>query len=423
LTRRIAALIFIFGCTTLAWIILGSTIFARTYTFSERLGPKVGSTWGTAQVQEPPTATYTVTKNEAYDGDENGKTITKTRQVKCDYTIPIAGSNIDVALNLAHRQKGLLWYSTYAVKFYGTYSFTNPTADEQLVTFRLRFPADKAVYDDMVLKVNGEALPIMNDNGTAYVQAKVPAGTTAKFDAGYRSQGMDSWGYKLGAEVAQAKNFTLNMHTNFKDIDFAENTLSPTDKHQTASGWDLAWKYQNLVSGFEIGMTMPEKLQPGPLAGQISYFAPVSLLFFFFLIFIITTMRGIDLHPMNYFFLATSFFAFHLLLAYLVDHISIHLAFVICSVVSIFLVVTYLRVVVGPRFAFFEAGVTQFVYLVLFSYAFFFKGFTGLAVTIGAIVTLFVVMQVTAKIKWSEKFVALKAPKQNPMNGESWVKG
>jgi hypothetical protein len=32
-------------------------------------------------------------------------------------------------------------------------------------------------------------------------------------------------------------------------------------------------------------------------------------------------------HKMKYFFLATAFFAFHLLLAYLVDHVSIHLAF------------------------------------------------------------------------------------------------
>jgi inner membrane protein involved in colicin E2 resistance len=144
--------------------------------------------------------------------------------------------------------------------------------------------------------------------------------------------------------------------------------------------------------------------------------------------FIKTTLRGIDLHPMNYFLLASAFFAFHLLLAYLVDHISIHLAFVICALVSIFLVVSYLRLVVGPKFAFVEAGITQFIYLVLFSYAFFFKGFTGLAVTIGAIVTLFVVMQMTAKIKWSEKFAALKLPptpppRQNPLNGESWVRG
>jgi inner membrane protein involved in colicin E2 resistance len=144
-------------------------------------------------------------------------------------------------------------------------------------------------------------------------------------------------------------------------------------------------------------MLLPEKLQPGPLAERISFFAPVSLLFFFFLMVVITALKAIELRPVHYFFLATSFFAFHLLLAYLVDHISIHAAFAICSAVSIFLVVSYLRIVVGPRFAFVEAASAQFIYLVLFSYAFFFKGFTGLAITIGAIVTLFVVMQVTAR--------------------------
>jgi fatty acid desaturase len=56
------------------------------------------------------------------------------------------------------------------------------------------------------------------------------------------------------------------------------------------------------------------------------------------------------------------------------------------------------------RFAAVEAGISQFIYLVLFSYAFFFKGFTGLAITIGSILTLFVVMQMTGRIKWAEKF-------------------
>jgi inner membrane protein involved in colicin E2 resistance len=149
---------------------------------------------------------------------------------------------------------------------------------------------------------------------------------------------------------------------------------------------------------------MPEKLQPGPLAGEISLFAPVSLFFFFFLMFTITLIRGIDLHPMNYFFLAAAFFSFHLLLAYLVDHISIHVSFVLCSVVSLFLVVSYLRLVVGLRFAAVEAATAQFLYLILFSYAFFYKGFTGLAITIGSLLTLFTVMQMTGKIRWSERF-------------------
>src|SRR6267143_4545199 len=98
----------------------------------------------------------------------------------------------------------------------------------------------------------------------------------------------------------------LDMTTNFKSIDFPENTLSPTRREETEDGWKLNWNYSSLLTSYAVAMHMPEKLQPGPLAGQISFFAPVSLFFFFFLIFIITTMRNIDLHPMNYFFLAAA---------------------------------------------------------------------------------------------------------------------
>jgi inner membrane protein involved in colicin E2 resistance len=204
--------------------------------------------------------------------------------------------------------------------------------------------------------------------------------------------------------VAQVRDFTLKMKTNFKEIDFPDNTLSPSEKYPNGAGWDLTWSFKNLVSGYQIAMVMPEKLQPGPLAGRISFFAPVSLFFFFFIMLIITTMRGIELHPMNYFFLAAAFFSFHLLLAYLVDHVSIHLAFGISAAASVFLVVSYLRLVVGLHFASREAAVAQFVYLVMFSYAFFLKGFTGLAITLGSVVTLFVAMQVTGRIRWADKF-------------------
>jgi hypothetical protein len=107
---------------------------------------------------------------------------------------------------------------------------------------------------------------------------------------------------------------------------------------------------------------------------------------------------------MNYFFLAAAFFSFHLLLAYLADHVSIHTAFVAASAVSVFLVVTYLRLAVGVTFAFREAALAQLLFLVLFSYAFFFEGFTGLAITIGSIVTLFITMQMTGRIRWAETF-------------------
>jgi inner membrane protein involved in colicin E2 resistance len=387
-------------------VILGSTIFARTYSLDPDLKSRVASTWGTAQQQSPPSANYLHEWIREVQDDYRHT----TRKEKVTETIPLSldSSKVDVKLDLEHRQKGLLWYSTYTVHFGGDYDFTNPSDEEQAVTFKLKFPAEQAVYDDLTMSADNQALAVTNEGGTAVGNFRVAAGKSVHLHTGYRSQGLDSWRYKFGDNVAQIRDFALIMHTNFSDIDFPENTLSPTTKRQTANGWDLTWNYKNLVSGYQIGMAMPEKLQPGPLAGQISYFAPVSLFFFFFLMFIITTLRGIDLHPMNYFFLSGAFFAFHLLMAYLVDHVSIHIAFVVCSLVSIFLVVSYLRLVVGIRFAAVEAALAQFIYLVLFSYAFFFKGFTGLAVTIGSIVTLFIVMQMTGRIRWEQKFAQLK---------------
>jgi inner membrane protein involved in colicin E2 resistance len=412
MTKRIIAIAFIFVCTSVAWAILGGTIFARTYDSAATSSGRVASTWGAPQNQVLPSASYTelVPKNE--ETTENGKKITKTTQEEVTTDLPLESSAIDVVIDLEHRQKGLLWYSTYKVAFTGLYEFRNASDKERLVDFEFPFPTSQAIYDDLTFLVDGVSVPIVNEANTARGSVKILPGKTAKLTTGYRSQGLNEWRYSFGSEnVTQVRDFKLNMKTNFKDIDFPENTLSPSEKHESGSGWDLTWSYKNLLSGYQIAMVMPEKLQPGPLAGRISFFAPVSLFFFFFLMLIITTLRGIDLHPMNYFFLAAAFFSFHLLLAYLVDHVSIHVAFGISAVVSVFLVVSYLRLVVGIHFASREAALAQLVYLVMFSYAFFLKGFTGLAITIGSVVTLFVAMQVTGRIRWTDKF-SLKPAEQ-----------
>jgi inner membrane protein involved in colicin E2 resistance len=420
--KRIFALVVIFIFGTIAWAILGATIFTRTYGLDETLKPHVSSTWGTPQLQGPPTAFFEQPTQEMQQTlDALGRTVTKIIPSKKHIELPLDSTRANVALHLEHRQKGLLWYSTYKVAFAGEYAFRNTSDQDQDVTFSFSLPAEQAMYDNVVFSVDGAPTAFTNAKNAVQETRRVKAGATAVLKVGYASQGMDRWNYQFTNEgytsqgtdrwnykstndIAQVRDFHLAMTTDFKDIDFPDNTLSPSEKHETADGWQLDWKYKDLLSGYQIGMVMPEKLQPGPLAGRISFFAPVSLFFFFFLVFIITTIRGVDIHPMNYFFLAAAFFAFHLLMAYLVDHISIHWSFLISAVVSLALVFTYMRLVAGPRFALVECGLAQLVYLVGFSYAFFFKGYTGLAVTIGSIVTLFVVMQMTGRLNWSERF-------------------
>ena len=146
------------------------------------------------------------------------------------------------------------------------------------------------------------------------------------------------------------------------------------------------------------------------------YLLPISM----FNLLLVTVMvilgatSGPSLHPMHYWFVAAAFFAFHLLLAYLVDHISVHLAFAVSAAVSLALVVSDLRLVTGMRHALLRAGAAQAVFLVLFSYAFFFEGFTGLAITIGAVVTLFVLMQITARVSWDDVFAGDASPVRRP---------
>lgn len=409
MVRRIVAIVFIFLCASGAWAILGGTIFTRTYSLNSVSQNRVASLWGSAQNQLPPAASYTKVINRREESTENGKKVQKDVPQEVVTPLELESSDVDVALDLEHRQKGLLWYSTYKVKFGGVYGFRNSSDKEETIDFVLSYPTAKAVYDDLIFTVDGQPVTVKNTDNAATAAVKIPPGKSVQLAVGYRSQGLNEWRYSFGSAVTQVRDFNLRMKTNFKEIDFPDDTVSPSQKRETADGWDLTWSYKNVLSGYQIAMVMPEKLQPGPLAGRISFFAPVSLFFFFFLMFIITALRGIELHPMNYFFLAAAFFSFHLLLAYLVDHVSIHLSFAIASAVSIFLVVTYLRLVVGLRFASREAALAQFVYLVMFSYAFFLQGFTGLAITIGSIITLFVTMQATGRIRWQDKF-ALKQP-------------
>jgi inner membrane protein involved in colicin E2 resistance len=419
--KRIAAIGGIFVCTAIAWAILGTTIFSRTYSAESGLSGRVASTWGAPQEQAPPQITREWREEKTVEVEEDGKKTTKKESYQRCEPVKIDGSRITAALHVDYRQKGLLWFSTYKVDFDGSYVFQNPQLSEQQFAIALPLPAQQAVYDNVELRLDDKPLPLTFSGSQVVARTRLAAGAKAVLRAAYRSQGLDSWRYSFsGAKasqpgsgsngtqsdkpVSQARDFHLLVKTDFSGLDFPDNSLSPTEKRETTAGWELQWNYENLVSGFDIALKMPQKLQPGPLAGRISYFAPVSLFFFFFLVFILSTLRGNNLHPMNYFFLACAFFAFHLLLAYLADHMSIHAAFVISSIVSIVLVVTYLRLVVDLRFAVVDAGLTQLIYLVLFSYAFFFEGFTGLTVTIGAILTLFVVMQMTGRLRWEEKF-------------------
>jgi len=403
--KQLLAILFIYVCTCAAWGILGATVLSRTYSSDSSNTQRVYQLWGTPQVQAAPSVYYETKKQVKQTTVKDKKTVTELVTVTESHPIPLDQSNVDAKIDLEHRQKGLLWYSSYKVHFNGTYRITNPTTDARKIFVEFPLPAQMAIYDNFRMAIGDQTIKNVSPSANALIEtADIGPSETKDFSVSYDSQGLDTWAYKFGNDVSQVRNFQLTMTTNFDAIDFPEGSMSPTDKKKLDKGWELTWNYKNLLTGYSVGVSMPAKLNPGPWVSKVTFFAPVSLFLFFFLLFVFTTIKGIRVHSMNYFFIGAAFFSFHLLMDYLVDHISVDLAFLISSIVSIFLVVSYMRLVVSNKFAFFEVGLSQLVYLVLFSYTFFFEQYTGLVITIMSILTLFIMMQFTGRIDWSEVF-------------------
>ena len=406
MVKRLLAIGFIYAGASIAWAILEGVTDRRTHSADQRLRQQVERVWGAPHVQEPPAVTWTERVTREVQAVENGRKILRTVEERIRHAIPLQASAVDVALALDHRQKGLLWYATYAVDYAAAYVILNAAGTAREIEIALPFPSKNAVFDDLQFEVVGKpwlAPPAPAGNRIAG-RVRLAPHETVTLRAGYRSQGLDRWTYAFGAGIAEVRKFRMTVRTNFTEIDFPDGSISPARKTRAGDGWLLDWEFRRLISGVNIAIAMPERLQPGPLASQIAGFAPVSLFFFIVVLLAIGIVRDVNLHPMHFFFLSAAFFAFHLLFAYLADQLPIHAAFSIAAAASLALVTSYLRAVVGPRFAFLAAGAAQLVYLVLFSYAFFYKGFTGLAITIGAVVTLFVLMQATAKIQWEKVF-------------------
>ena len=414
--RLFAIAVIWLGCTV-AWVILGTTLNVRTDDISGSLTDKVYGLWGPPGRQAPPLASYEKHETVADTVLENGVKRVTMRDVKTDVPVALDASEVLVKLALEQQRKGLLWFPTYGVDFKAQYTFVNDRvgAHDITVHFPLRSPsgassenraaagggAANGSFDGFAITdTHGEPLDFEIDGDEAVFKQHLEPGERRSYRIAYRTRGTSSFRYLMAQGTGRVHDLTVHIDTNFPDVDFPTDTLSPTGRTLTPHSFHGEWHFASLVSTNAIGIDLPQLLNPGPLATKVTLFAPVSLLFFFFVVAVLSRVRKHELHPLHYFLLSCAFFAFHLLFAYLVDRWSIGVSFAIASAVSVFLVVSYARLFVGWKFALREMGIAQLLYLVLFSYTFFWEGFTGLAITIGAIVTLFFVMQITGRSEW-----------------------
>jgi hypothetical protein len=385
--KRIVLIVLIYLLGVGGWIVLGAASSLRSASATAGLESAVWSLWGAPVVQPAPSFTVRLPGSR------------RTRQV-----VP-STNRIVVDLRLEQRRKGLVWYPTFVSDFDGTYELTNQTAVAQKLRVHFPFPSRTATYDRFNVWVDGspEQVNVDTEAGVRKLLELEPS-QTRSFRVAYRTRGLRVWRYSLAGGNGRVSGLDMVVTTDFQAVDFPEGSLSPMALEVTEQGARLAWTASDLITRQDVAVSMPEKLNPGPLAARMSFFAPVCLLFFFVLVTAIGVLRKLSVHPMHYLFVASGFFAFHLLFAYLVDHVNVHGAFIVASLVSMGLVVTYLRAALGKDFPWTYAALGQLFYLVLFSYSFFLEGMTGLTVTLGSVLTLAALMVLTARLDWNRVF-------------------
>ena len=384
---RFFLILVIFALACAAWWALGGTVYWRTESLRDRLSEQVDSSWGPANLSQP--VPYLGANAE--------------RAAPVD---PLA-SSIKVHLEHENRYKGLLWFSTYTVDFAGTYTVkAGPAAS----TFIFALPAGVPFMDNLSLALDGEPLDADSKQVGNRFLVPIPADEkTHTVAVTYKTRGRDRWSYVTGekdaARSAHLQDFTLEVTTNFTAINYPEGSMSPSKKAEPTDGGVRAlWEITDSRTSQFIAVDTPAREDTGPITGRMALYAPVGLFFFFTVLFTVMLLKKVPLHPMHYLMISAGFFAFHILLAYLVDKIDIHRAFWISAAVSVFLVVSYMRLVAGVKFAVAYVGFTQLVYLIGFSYAFFWKEWTGLSIIVVAIITLFILMQATGRVDWNTVF-------------------
>jgi inner membrane protein involved in colicin E2 resistance len=398
----------VFVIAAVGWLILGGVTSSRTSDQRSTLDGRVADLWGSPQTQTAPSFELRWTEQETKTEqvtEPDGRTITKKKVESTLHTKAVDPSQtrIDIGLHSDERRKGLLWFPLYDVAFQGKWSYRHAEPAHRDLRVAFALPEKSGIYDEFRFAVDGVDLAprVGIKDGVVETTVAVEPGQTVQLEVAYRSRGMQEWSYRPTRDVGQIEDFRLAMTTDFRAIDFPKLTMSPSKKSAKGAGYELEWTFSRLVTGYGIGMVIPEHVQPGELAAHMSFSAPVSLGLFLVFIYVVTLLRKIEIHPINFLFVAAAFFSFNLLFGYTADRLPVETAFFLSSAVSVGLVVSYLRLVVGPRFALVVAGIAQLVYQVGFSLAHFCEGYTGLSITVLVIVTLFLLMQLTGRLSWN----------------------
>ena len=276
---RFMSIIVVFAAASFAWVLLGGTLEYRTATLEKTLSEEVSSLWGPSGL--------TQWSPYVEPADHGSGSHLESAPLKSD---------IKVHFDHHSRHKGLLWFSTYTAHFSGSFDVQSPPRPEdpaglQEGSFVFGLPREANVFENLTVKLDGWPLPKPPaPDRSNTVRIPLPAdGRVHTVSLSYATRGQDRWLYRPRPNEdghSPLKDFTLTATMNFREIDYPPGSVSPvTPAERSGKVTSAAWHYDNIRMNQPMGIEMPKRPNAGPIAARMSFWAPVSLLFFFTVLF------------------------------------------------------------------------------------------------------------------------------------------
>lgn len=395
---RYVGIAIIFVAFTIAALVLGLRFSTKNKEVLTSNEGGVTNRWGGAITQSPPVVTY-LFEQAVYD--KEGKLI---KDAVVQRKMP--ESDINVNLSLSYRRRGQMQFPGYEVAFDADYVIANPFDKVLPVYFNFPIPIQSGLLKDFTIVVDG--VPYSGDqdfsDGVDWSAYMAP-GEERQIHITYTSRGLGDWSYGLKDYQGNIPHFKLNLASNFADIDYPEGAMVPTkmDIDEKANKATLVWEFDNLVSGQNIGVSIPQPLDIGQATSRVLFVVPLALVFFLGLMLVLTSIKGTPLHPMHYLLITGGFFVFHILMSYLTVLVPIFWAFFISAGASIIMTMGYAALIRKGWAVLLAAGLGIVLFQLGFSLAQFFPDIRGLILALIIISGLGIVMGFTAKVDWKGK--------------------
>jgi hypothetical protein len=332
-----------------------------------------------------------------------------------------ASHTADIGIKSNIRQKGLLKFAGYNLSFKAHYECANTDTARNTFYFYFPLPDNAGNISDLRVTLNGKEYTGDRDlsDGIDWSGSLSP-GERISFDIAYSAQGSGSFRYgrvnsynsdddqsqkkKSANGKVEINSFNVVCKTDFRDVTVLDGTMAPGENNSDANGSVLSWKASKLVLDQDLGVKFGISANYGALFAKIFFYAPLVIFLFLAFLLIFTSAKGISLHPMHYIFLTAGFFVFYLLGSYVVSYMHVVPAILISLSVSTAVTWYYARAI-GKGKTFEKITLLCCaVFQWFFSAAFFFPEHTGLLITVASIGALVVLMKLTVKTDWENKW-------------------